>query len=106
MDDLLAFLHLRSFWEEATAILVFLEMIGAPINYEKVNNVFVGFYINVKLHHFALTQVKMNMLLDTARTLDSQRSYPVDLVRSYTHKAAWAVQVIEPLRPLISTATR
>ena len=40
------------------------------MNYKKVfiglHNVFVGFHINVKLHHFALTQVKMNMLLDIA----------------------------------------
>ena len=33
VDDILVFLHLRMLYEEATIILVFLEVIGAPINY-------------------------------------------------------------------------
>ena len=55
VDDLPAFIHLAVFWEEATVILIFLEIIGAPINYKKVHvglrNVFVGFHIDLSLIH-------------------------------------------------------
>ena len=105
VDDLLAFIHLAIFWEEATVILVFLEIIGAPINYKKVHvglrNVFVGFHIDCHLHHYALTQVKLDMLLDISRTIDSEETVAIDLIRSYTHKSAWAVQISEPLRPFL-----
>ena len=105
VDDLLAFFHLAVLWEEATVLLVFLEVIGAPINYKKVflglYNIFVGFYINTKLHHYALTQVKMVMLLDISKKIDSAETIAVEVIRSYTHKSAWAVQVSEPLRPFL-----
>ena len=105
VDDLLACVHLAVLWEEATVLLVFLEVIGAPINYKKVflglYNIFVGFYINTKLHHYALTQVKMVMLLDISKKIDAADTVAVEVIRSYTHKAAWAVQVSEPLRPFL-----
>ncbi|MEC8943044.1 MAG: hypothetical protein VYC95_09940, partial [Verrucomicrobiota bacterium] len=105
VDDLLAFIHLGLIWEQATVILVFMEVIGAPINYKKVHiglhNVFVGFHIDARLHHYALTQVKMAMLLDISRNIDSGETVAIETVRSYTHKAAWAVQVAEPLRPFL-----
>ena len=57
VDDLMAFIQLSRLCEEATMILIFLEIIGAPINYKKVfiglHNVLVGFYIDTKLHHYA-----------------------------------------------------
>ena len=62
---------------------------------------FAGFNINAKLHHFALTQVEREMLRDIAKRIDAERTVPIELVRSYTHKAAWAVQVSEPLRPVL-----
>ena len=105
MDDLLAFFHLHSLWGAATVLLVFLEIIGAPVNYKKVfiwlNNIFVGFYIDAKLHHYALTQVKLKMLLDISYQIADQAFVPIEPIRSYTHEAAWAVQVAEPLRPLL-----
>ena len=33
VDDILAFIHLAVIWEEATVISIFLEIIGAPVNY-------------------------------------------------------------------------
>ena len=105
VDDVLAFLHLSQVWEQATIILVVLEVIGAPVNYKKVHiglfNVFVGFHIDCKLHHYALTQVKMDMLLDISKNIESSATVAIEVVRAYTHKSAWAVQVTEPLRPFL-----
>ncbi len=58
----------------------------------------LGFRANAQIHHYTLTQVRKGMLLDSAQTIGSQDTVAIVVVRSCTHKAAWAVQVTEPLR--------
>ena len=75
------------------------------INHKKVHvgffNVSLGFGINTKLHHFFHTEIKRKMLRDLSIRIDQEKAVPIDVIRSYTHKAAWAVQISEPLRPFL-----
>ena len=105
VDDLLALLDIHTIWQQATLILITLEALGAPINYKKVrigmDNVFVGFGINIKEHYFYHTEEKVKFLMTTTDQILNNRTVEVRHIRDFTYRAAWAVQILEPLRPFL-----
>ena len=74
-------------------------MVG-PIKWEKtrigLGNHFVGYSINIRIFAFGLTELKTQVLTQQALALDAQRTVRLDLVRKYTHRSAWAAQLLEP----------
>ena len=88
--------------------MLFLETVGAPIAWKKVRlgleSVFLGFHVELREHKYTNTEEKQQELKDLATDIanaDDDYPVPIKTIRTYTHKAAWAVQVTEPLRPFL-----
>ena len=88
--------------------MLFLETLGAPVAWKKVRlgleSVFLGFHVELREHKYTNTPEKQKELKDLATQIsnaDDARPVPIKAIRTYTHKAAWAVQVTEPLRPFL-----
>ena len=88
--------------------MLFLETVGAPIAWKKVRlgleSVFLGFHVELREHKYTNTEEKQKELKDLATDIanaDDDYPVPIKTIRTYTHKAAWAVQVTEPLRPFL-----
>ena len=57
-----------------------------------LHNIFVGFYINTKANQMAVATEKRLTLIAMGEEIASSRTIPIGTVRTYTYRAAWAVQ--------------
>ena len=105
VDDALFYFDLQYVWQQAGLQLLFLCTLGAPLAWKKlrlgVETVFLGFNVELREHTYALTQEKKDELTRLGHTIDNDNYVALKNIRTYTHKAAWAVQVTEPLRPFL-----
>ena len=50
---------------------------------------------------FGLTDMKIKLLTFQATDIDQHHKISLRTIRNYTHRAAWATQLLEPLRPFL-----
>jgi hypothetical protein len=106
VDDYSLLVTLNNPMALAAHILLFVETYGLPIAYHKIyigyDETYVGYITHLKTHQLDITEEKKVGLQQLADSILPGKPILLKTVATYTHRLAWAVQVLELLRAFLA----